>query len=491
MSPRRALLLTAAVLLCADARADELEARAYGQCRARLGVDTGFDSPANAVFGENVLEHRQWLTAGVDARIGERYRLELEARGRYRFVERRAPEGEPFLVYNGQRKKAWFEAEPGEAYLGIYFDDFDLVIGQQVFAWGANVAFSPSDKLNPLDLRQSLVLADPADLKLPTFAVSARGELGPLEVTLALVPFFRPHRFAVYGQDEGLLQPALQRATRGVTLDPGVLPDPSLEDDLQPLLLGTSRPQAFPSQTELGLRVLYGDLGPRLGLSYLFVHERLPRVTLPAGIAGPLARSLRDEALSAEEVASLAALTRPTVPGEFPRYHQVAFEGSELFGPVQLDVDLAWSPKRMLYDQALRPMDQQVWTAALGVTDARGTGLIATASALFMAIPGIESGRRLLFIESAGAEARPHTAFLLAYAAVFGGRFFEERLSLELRALADGLFRSAALGPRVGWSINEWLTAGAGAEVWMGPPLWGFGYFRNNDQLFGEVTARF
>lgn len=485
-----ALLLFALALFTTEAGAEEIEARAWGHWRARLGVDTGFDSPPDAPFGENVLEHRQWLSAGLDARLGDRYRLVLEARGRYRFVERRAPEGETFLVYNGQGKKAWFEAEPGEAFLGVYLPRVDLIIGNQVFAWGANLVFSPADKLNPLDLRQNPLLAEPADLKLPTFAVAARGELGPIEMTVALVPFFRAHRFTVYGQDEGLLQPALQRATRGLPPSQVTRPPLSVEDELQPLLFGSDRPQAFPTEAELGMRFIYTDAGPRLGLSLLSVHERLPRLSLPVEIAAPLARSIEGGSLTPTESAAVARLVSG-VPGEFPRYHQVAFEGSELLGPVQLDVDLAWSPRRTFYDQGLQPIDRPAWTAVLGLTDARGTGLVATASALFMAIPGIEAGRRLVFIESAGAESRRHTAFLLVWAAALGGKLVEDRLSLEIRALADGLFRSAALAPRIGWSFNERLSATIGAELWMGPPLFGFGYFRQNDQLFAEIGARF
>ncbi|MFN7135527.1 MAG: hypothetical protein ACK4N5_25875, partial [Myxococcales bacterium] len=298
---RGAVALALLCVLAGPARADDVDVRAWGTWRARFGVDTGFDSPADAPFGENVLDQRQWLYAGVDARLSERYRLVLEARARQRFVSRRAAPGEPFLLLNGQRRKSTFEAEPGEAYLAIYFSKLDLVIGNQVFAWGANVLFSPADRLNALDLRQPLLVADPVDLKIPAPAISARGELGPIQATAVVLPFFVPHRSAVFGQDEGLLQPALQAMTRGVPAARIPLPDPSVEDALQPLLLGTRRPQAVPTELEAGLRLLHSDFGPRIGASYLFVHERLPRLTLPPQLAQPLSKALSGEPVTPDE----------------------------------------------------------------------------------------------------------------------------------------------------------------------------------------------
>src|SRR6185295_12570394 len=124
-----------------------------------------------------------------------------------------------------ERAKASFEPMLGEAFLDLYTPRVDVRVGQQTLAFGANAAFAPTDILNPRDLRESFVLTEPEDAKLPVFAARALGDAGPLTLTAAWVPFFAPHRYTVFGQDEALLQPGL-----GVSLPFEV--DPSIEDAL-------------------------------------------------------------------------------------------------------------------------------------------------------------------------------------------------------------------------------------------------------------------
>src|SRR5439155_24067227 len=109
----------------------------------------------------------------------------------------------------------------------------DLRIGTQRVSLGANAGIAPADALNPRDLRESFIAGEPEDAVLPVFAVRALADIGKVSVTAAYAPFFTPHRYFVFGQDEALLQPTAEQTV------PNRRIDPSIEDYLQERILET------------------------------------------------------------------------------------------------------------------------------------------------------------------------------------------------------------------------------------------------------------
>jgi hypothetical protein len=490
MTARTVLLSAVLVAAQFDARADDPTVRAYGALRVRTSVDTRFDSDPGEPFEENVFELYPRVLAGLDAQLSQRYRLVLEARGRSRFVEQRAGKGQTFLLANGRRQKAEFEVEPWEAYLDLYTSRIDLRVGRQIFAWGANLAYAPADNLNPVDLRSSNVFGDPAESKLPVFAVSARAELGPLTATAAFVPFFEPSRYVVFGQDDALLQPAMASAAPDLSR----LVDPSMEGRLQPFLMETERPSALPTNGDLGLRVSSAALGPKLGLSYLVTREKLPRVKLDpvlSRLVGQVAAGQLPDESSVRALFDRLSKGAKLSEGTFPRYHIAALEASDLFGPLQVDLDCSFSPSRTFYTIAAAPVFKPAATVVVGVSDARATDLIAAVTWVSLFIPGVDKGDRLLLIDSEGAEKATHTAALHAVLGTLGTKLLGGDLSLEVRGGMDVSGRSFAVGPRIGYRFSDQIDAGLGAEVFSGPALSPFGYFRRNDNVFGDLRVGF
>ncbi|MGA9526279.1 MAG: hypothetical protein WBV82_32775, partial [Myxococcaceae bacterium] len=237
-----------------DSEPEPIRARVYGSVRGRAGVDTRFDSARGDPFAENVLDLSTRAVLGVDAKLSSSVRVVAEARGWWRASAERAID----------RPKGMFEVDVGEAFVDLYTPRFDLRVGNQLVAFGANPAYAPADQLNPRELRESLLLGEFEDGKLPHLGVRALGNAGRVTWTAAYFPFFKPHRYALTGQDEGFAQPALEMAP----------------DELEPLLRETERPRALPWLGDLGLRATL-DAGPiSVGASWIWVNEKLPTVTL-------------------------------------------------------------------------------------------------------------------------------------------------------------------------------------------------------------------
>ena len=488
----RRVLLAASLLLAPPARADDAPTvRAYGSLTSRAAVDTRFDSLPGDRFEENVFDLRERLTAGLDAQLSPKYRLLLEARARHRFVEKRAGVDETFLLFNGRRQKAEFELDAGEAYLDYYSPRFDLRLGRQIFAWGANLAFAPADNLNPTDLRTASFTGDPSEAKLPVLAASIRGELGPLEGTLAWVPFFESSRYAVFGQDDALLQPALA----SIAPDLSPLIDLSLEDRVQPFVAETQRPQGFLTSGDLGARLTSKALGPKLGVSYLFTREKLPRVSLDPKVSQLINDVTRQRPVEESELRAILDRLRrgeKLSQGYFPRYQIIAAEASHLLGPVQLDLDVSFSPARTTYNTFnLQPVFRPATTLVAGISDARGEELLASLTFVALIVPGVEQGTRLLFLDREGAEATRHTAMLTALIAAVGTVPQPHGLSGELRAVVELTNRSFALAPHLSWRFTDLVLAGLGGEFYAGPALSGLGYFKRNDAIFADVRLSF
>ena len=234
--------------------------RLRGTVRGESSVDTHFDSPRNVPLAENVAEGRLRALVGVDVKVTSNLRLVLEGRAQLRFVTQRSFD----------RAKAFFEPMLGEAFVDLYTDAVDWRLGNQRIVIGANTALAASDALNPRDLRESFVQGELEDTVLPVFALRAQGELGKLNWLAAYAPFFTPHRYFVFGQDEALSQPGLAPAFDNRRVDP------SIEDAVQDRVLETQRPVPFAG--DLALRVVVGD-GP---LDDVTVVE-VPQDQVPGG----------------------------------------------------------------------------------------------------------------------------------------------------------------------------------------------------------------
>lgn len=454
---------------------EQMTARVYGAVRSQVGVDTSFDSPRDDPLAENVLDLRTRAVLGLDARLSPQLRAVAEARVWWRVTSERAFD----------RAKGLFEVEAGEAFVDVYTKDVDLRVGNQVVAFGANLAFAPSDQLNPRDLREGFILGDPGDVKLPNFGARALGTLGKVTWTAAYFPFFRPNRYAVTGQDEALVQPALG-------LDIPREPDASIEDELQPHLLETERPKAFPWLGDLGLRATTEAGRFKVGASWVWVNEKTPMVNLDPELTSLLRSAARgnepDPALAASIQERLIA-GEELYTGTYPRQHVLGLEAQTLVRSAQLDVDVAYSPAQTLYASDLEPIRKATITWVLGVSQAEDSPLLYNVTYLGIAVPDLPSEGYLFLLEPATAEGAPRTVFFHALFATVGYRLMDDRLEVSVRGAVEPIQRSWALAPRVAWKGFQKVTLAVGAEFYEGKVYSPFGYFGRNDQVVAQLAV--
>ncbi|MDY7228687.1 hypothetical protein [Hyalangium rubrum] len=444
-----------------------------GSLRLQAGVDTGFEPQRSDGLSERVVDGRGRAALATDVKLSPSLRLLVEGRALWR------ANAEDGL----ERAKAFFEPTLGEAFLDLYTPRVDFRVGQQTLAFGANAAFAPTDVLNPRDLRESLALTEPEDTKLPVFAARALGSVGPLSLTVAWVPFFTPHRYNVFGQDEALVQPGLGQ---GLPLSV----DSSIEDALQPRLLETERPQAFPYLGDVGLRVTSDLGGVRVGGSWVWGNEKLPQVELDPELEALLRAQERGETPDTALLLSVQERLRSgetLVTGRYARQHVFGVEATALLETVQLDLDVGFSPAQTFTDERLRPLRKPSVTWVLGVSQAEDSDLVYSVTYLGLAVPRVAAGELLVLLEPGTARGQPRTTFfhLLVADATYtlsGGDW-----ELGLRGTFEPVQRSFTLAPRVNWRVTERLSVGLAAEVYAGKPYSPLGYFGRNDQLLGSV----
>jgi hypothetical protein len=375
------------------------------------------------------------------------------------------------------RAKGFFEPMLGDAYVDLYTPKVDLRVGNQRVPLGANAALAPADALNPRDLRESFVAGELDETMLPVFAVRAQGELAGFSWLAAYVPFFTPHRAFVFGQDEGLLQPAFGTALDNTRLDP------SIEDYVQDRVLETQRPPPFAGDVALRLS---SEGRVKLGANWVWMNEKLPRVTVDRELAQVLSAQAAGRAV--DQAAAVSVLNRfqageTLYRGFYGRQHLFSVDGSALLGPGQLDVDVSFSPRQTFFDADFRPIDKAAITWVATYSQASDSPVLYALSYVGMAVPDVGAKEQLVLLEPATAVGAPHTAFFHVLFGFVSVALWNKRIELGLRGSFEVVQRSFSLAPRVAWKGTEGLEVWLSAEFYEGSQWSPFGYFNRNDRV--------
>lgn len=451
-----------------DERPAGPEARVYGWLGSRLGIDTRFDSPPGAPMAEDVAEGRLRAVLGVDVKLTPRLRVVLEGRAQLWSATQRGFE----------RARGFFEPTLGDAFIDLYTPKVDLRVGLQRITLGANAGLAPADALNPRDLRDDPLLEAPEAQVLPVFAIRAQGEVGRVSWLAAYAPFFTPDTWAVFGRDRALLQPGLGLGVEDERVDASIV------ELLQPRLLETRRPVPFDGDVALRLsragRVT-------LGASWVWMHEKLPRVTLDPELATALALRGAGRPVPTALATSLASRLdagETLFTAEYHRAHLVSVEASTLLGEGQLDADLTFTPERTFVDAALRPLGKPALSWVLGYSQASDSPWLYAVSYLGMAAFDVGAKEQLFILEPATAVGAPRTAFFHAFVGTLGYRFLDERLEVSARLALDAVQWSLAVAPSLSWSFDSGVRLDAQATVSHGDAWSPFGYFQRNDAVW-------
>jgi hypothetical protein len=439
---------------------------------AELGLDTRFESPRGTQLAENVVEGRVRLGLGVDVKLTDWLRVVLESRAQLRGAAQQGMD----------RFKGFFEPMLGDAYIDLYLPRIDLRIGNQRIPLGANALFAPADVLNPRDLRESFLRGEPEDTVLPVFALRARGEIGKVNWLLAYAPFHTPSKYAVFGQDEALMQPPLAQAFDTAQISPTV------EDKLQERIIETEVPPPF-----LGDVAVHLDIPARVkvGLTWAWINEKLPRV-----IIDPELQSVLDARAAGRQpdAAALVSLSNRFEAGEklyrgyYLRQHVFSLEGTLLAGPVQIDADVAYSPRVTWFDPSFKPLDKPQLSWTLGVSSASDIPFKFAVSYVGMVVFDVGAREQLVLLEPATAVGAPRVAWLHLFFGTASYPVWKDRFLLELRAAFEVVQKSFAIAPRITFqgvdNLGIWVTA----EFYEGSPWSPIGYFGRNDKVVVGFT---
>jgi hypothetical protein len=443
------------------------EVRFSARVGAELGLDTRFESPRGAPLAENVVEGRVRLALGVDVKLFDWLRVVLEGRAQLRGAAQQGMD----------RFKGFFEPMLGDAFVDLYLPKVDLRLGNQRIPLGANAAFAPSDVLNPKDLRESFLRGEPEDAVLPVFALRAKGELGKVEWLLAYAPFFTPNKYAVIGQDEALLQPPLAAAFDTSQLSPTV------EDAVQSRLIETEQPVPFAGDVAVHLAI---PARVKVGATWAWVNEKLPRVEmdpeLQAAFDARAAGRQADPAVLASLASRLEA-GEQLYKGYYLRQHVFALQGSMLAGPVQLDADVAYSPRVTFIDPAMKPLSKPTLNWTLGVSQASDFPLKFAVTYVGMVAFDVKAQEQLALVEPATAVGAPRVAWLHLFVGGASYPVWKDRFLLELRAAFEVVQKSFAIAPKVTFQGVDGLSIWVTAEFYEGSSYSPLGYFGRNDKV--------
>lgn len=441
---------------------------------AELGLDTRFESPRGASLAENVVEGRIRLGLGADVKLTDWLRVVVEGRAQLRGAAQQGMD----------RAKGFFEPMLGDAFVDLYLPKVDLRIGNQRIALGANAFGAPADVLNPRDLRESFLRGEPEDAALPVFALRARGELGKVAWLVAYAPFFTPSRYAVVGQDEALMQPPLAQA-----VDLGGI-SPSVEDELQERLLETEQPVPFAGDVAVHLEI---PARVKVGATWAWVNEKLPRVVMDPELQAAFDARAAGKDPDPAVLTSLAArfeAGEKLYRGDYLRQHVFSLEGSALLGPVQLDVDVAFSPRVTFVDPALKPLSKPQLSWTVGVSQASDFPFKFALTYVGLVVFEVGAKEQLALLEPATAVGAPRAAWLHLFVGAASYPVWKDRFLLELRAAFEAVQQSFALAPRVTFQGVEGLDIWATAEFYEGRPWSPLGYFGRNDKVVVGFTWR-
>ncbi|MBN1572525.1 MAG: hypothetical protein JW984_04930 [Deltaproteobacteria bacterium] len=378
--------------------------------------------------------------------------------------------------YTGGSTRYDHEVELDEAYLDIFFDKFDIRIGNQIFGWGKTDSINPTDNLNAMYLN-NVITGDIGDEIIPTFAVKLDYYMNNTTFELIVVPFFQENRFDLIGSDWAILRHGLFTNIVG-----GYFPYASLLDDetqkilnkLTLSLYSPIQPTDSPENTQGGLRISSTYKGFDFSLSYIYAFDKFPTL------------HISDDLIDAIENGTVQGYIAGLSPGEIPgimelkynRYHMAGFDFASNIGKYGLRGEAALFFNRYTYTENFEAIKRDYLLYAFGI-DRQFKGNFYVNLQLVQKII-FNYDHEILEDEVLSAMT------LFTYK-----KFFNEKLNLEMRVLYNLNDGDVFITPKASYKYTDNLEFTIGMNILEGDDYTIFGYFSNNNQLFFEIKYYF
>ncbi len=378
--------------------------------------------------------------------------------------------------YTGGSTRYDHDIELDEAYLDIFFDKFDIRIGNQVFGWGKTDSINPTDNLNAIYLNNAIT-GDIGEEIIPTFAVKFDYYVNNTTLELVVVPFFQENKLDLIGSDWAIFRHGLFTNLVG-----GYFPYASLlDDETQKLLSRLSLslfspipPTDSPENTQGGLRISSTYKGWDFSLSYIYAYDKYPTLHLSGDLIDAI-----DNGTVQGYIAGLS-------PGEIPeimelkynRYHMIGLDFASNIGNYGLRGEAALFLDKHTYTEKFEAIKRDYLLYVLGI-DRQFKGNFYVNLQLVQKII-LNYNHEILEDEVLSAMT------LYTYK-----KFFNEKLNVELRAIYNLNDGDVFITPRASYKYTDNLEFTIGMNIFEGDDYTIFGYFSDNDQVFFEIKYYF
>lgn len=350
-----------------------------------------------------------------------------------------------------------------EAYAGYQSAKFDLLLGNQIVAWGRSDAFSPANCITPNDY--FLLTPEPDDQTLPNFLLRAKYRFLPAaELELIGIPFFRPSE---YRYD-------LFNLADNVRFAPGLLPETAWKAGAAAARLNVELPGVgFSIAYFSGYDPFYGfsiqsvDMGQPFQPAITYRPDYYRKQMVAADFALPLEKWIIRGETAAKFTRDHAAQMH--VPS--PDLSWVLGIERELWGVhavLQYIGKAVFDFQPLAAPQLAAPFDEAM--LAQYVQD--------------MIVYESESLNRKIFQQQ---KAGNHALLLN-----LSRSFAHETLRTELSGYYNLTSEEYLFRPRIGWKISDGLSAAIGASVMGGPEQFIFHYSKDvMNGVFAELRVGF
>lgn len=444
-----------------------------------LSLDTSFDRR-----GEHILEWGVYGRLELHAELTEH----LSAHVLPKFTQITALDRE-----GGDR--ADLDLEAPEAYLALAYDRFRLRAGTLIHAWGSTEIVTPSNILNPIDLRRSLVAAQDG-ARIPVLGAEATVILSPLTLRAVVQPFFTSSRFYLSGWDSGFAPLVGAQGLDLPDLD-GVL-GRATADRVGDELLVVDRPSERIDHLTLALRgtLSLGDL--ELSGTFVWGYEPLPRLALDPDLSvvgGAVLDAIAEERpidfFDAEVGEAFGRLQEKLerklalIEGTYPRRTVMGVDATYALDPFLLKLDAAYTVGRTHYTQTFAPVSLPSVDVVLGLEYVYGTTLQLTLELVALTTLDVPATVRLAVLEAREQGPNEERAVITPGAALAGRwAIIEDELTFELLAAGTFTRRDLVIAPQLRWRLSDHHQVRLGGLLIEGQPDGYGGAYNHNDQLF-------
>jgi len=230
---------------------------------------------------EDVFDFRNKFGLSAEVSTSRMTKVFLSARFSHYSVGEDAGD-DTWYLFNSNDLKRDYELEPREIYIYIPNDIINIRLGNQIVRWGFGQFNKPSDVLNPVDFREGL-FSDLETPLIPTFMLHLDKSVGPANLSLVWLPFFKGNRTNLFGHDWAPMSamygnPAfstLGSVTMMFDMITSVI-NSAVEDDVQPLLMATNPPENKFENGQWGAKTEFSAMGVDFQLSYLYGWDKMP-----------------------------------------------------------------------------------------------------------------------------------------------------------------------------------------------------------------------